>query len=100
MKLAARVVATLASAPSPASSADQSSRLTMSFSGIAAVVNQSARRIRVPRAGRGRRVQSTADRLDDEALGLLVLVLAALQHAEDPARQRLLDHAVERKRGE
>ena len=46
------------------------------------------------------RLEAVADRLDDEVLGPLVVVLALLEQAEDPARQHLLDRAVERHRGE
>src|SRR4029453_17993827 len=45
--------------------------------------------------GRGRSVETAADRLDDERLGLLELGVAARQRLEDPPREHLLDRAVE-----
>src|SRR3954447_5455804 len=45
-------------------------------------------------------VEPCADRLDHEILGLLVLGVALWQQVEDPAREHLLDRAVERHRCE
>src|SRR5215218_4011199 len=81
---AARVVAMLASAPSPASRPDQTRRLTISLS-----MRPDTKRLGVSS------VQPAADSLDDEAGGAVVGGLVVGEQAEDPARQDLLDGAVE-----
>src|SRR3954452_24819334 len=90
MTAASFVVATEASAPMPASSPAQISRLTTSLS-----------MGRDPRSRTsGCAVQPAADGFDDVHLRLLVLVVATRQDVEDPPGQHLLDRAVERHRGE
>src|SRR5688500_28220 len=80
----------LATAPTPASIADQARRLTMSLS-------IGGRNLAIRGASRD---QPSADGLHDKRLGLLVLGLALGEEVEDPARQDLLDRAVEGQRGE
>ena len=48
----------------------------------------------------GMRFEAVADRLDDEVLRPLEVVVAVREQPEDPARQHLLDRAVEGHRGE
>src|SRR6476661_2919931 len=79
----------LATAPTPASIADQARRLTTSLSTGRTLAGV-----------RGGCVEPAADRLDHERLGLLVLVVAPGQEVEDPAGQHLLDRPVEGQRGE
>src|SRR4029077_8882642 len=85
----------LESAPIPASSPDHNKRLTMSFS-----MSLGAKSIALGRRALLRRVQSAADGLHHQPLGLLVVLLPTRQQSEDPAGQNLLDRAVERDRRE
>ena len=48
----------------------------------------------------GADLEAPADRLDDQPLGALEVLLALGQQPEDPAGEQLLDRAVEGHRGE
>src|SRR5688500_14793947 len=52
------------------------------------------------RSDAGARLEPAADRVDDPALGLLVALRRLFEDTEDPAREHLLDRAVERHRRE
>src|SRR3954454_3841553 len=99
---AIRAVAMLATAPKPASIADQTRRFTMSCCIAGGLY---------PDSGSGPRrrscgglgvlaVQAAADRLHDEPLGVVEIRLLLGKGVEDPAREHLLDRPVERHRGE
>src|SRR5688500_10474448 len=86
------VVAIEASAPTPASRADQARRLTMSLS----MAPESMRRPRREASW----LQAPADGLRDVVLGQLRGVVALVEEAEDPAGEDLLDRSVEGHRRE
>src|ERR1044072_7427378 len=83
---AARVVMMLARAPTPASMPLQTSRLPISLS-------------IVPRPYLSR-LETVADRRRDKSLCLVEVGIGGGDQLEDPAREELLDRAVERHRGE
>src|SRR4051794_30497907 len=86
MNVAIRLATIVVSAPTPASRPLHINRLARSF----------PIRRRTLTRDRGRRsFEAAADRLDDERLGALELLLGLRQHPEDPSGQQLLDRTVE-----
>src|SRR5829696_4398466 len=85
------LVAIVAREPRAASNPDHMRRLTISLSVMSPESSRRFRRVRL---------ETVADRADDEVLGALIVAVRLLQQPEDPAGQDLLDRAVERHRGE
>src|SRR4051812_42730713 len=98
-----REASSVASAPVPASSPDQSSRFTSGLSVIGAGFNQTLRlQMEIGRAewARSSAIEAAADRVNDQRLRALELVFADRLGLEDPAGQNLFDQPVERQRRE
>src|SRR3954465_251598 len=94
MASAIRFATTVLSAPTPASSPLQARRLTTSlFMRPGSLARQGRRALRLG-------LEAAADRLDDQALGALVVLVRLREHVEDPGREQLLDRAVEAHRAE
>src|SRR4051794_29279941 len=92
--VAKRVVAIVATAPSPASRPLQTRRFTNSFCISAGTLTGDRGRLGA------RQLEASADGLDDQRLGLLEVLFALRDDVEDPARQQLLDCPVEHQGGE
>src|SRR5438876_12030155 len=89
MPSAIRFATTVLSAPTPASSPLQARRLTTSlFMRPGSLARQGRRALRLG-------LEATADRLDHQVLGALVVLVGLRQHREDPRGEQLLDGAVE-----